>query len=95
MQVLVNRSVKHEFQTSTEIAKLKILKPGQTRWVSLEQCVNRLIEQREAHVLHLNAEVFEDKISSNQKLLLIFKNTITITNPYLLISSYALGQFKE
>lgn len=37
-----------QFQYFTETEPHKILRPAQTRWLSLKQCVNRLVEQWEA-----------------------------------------------
>ena len=50
-----------EFQTFVQLALHKILSPGQTRWLSLENCVNRLLEQLPALKLYFLAEYAEDK----------------------------------
>lgn len=50
-----------EFQHFTECEPHKILRPCQTRWLSLSHCVNRILEQWPALELYFTAEVAEPK----------------------------------
>ncbi|CAB4007568.1 E3 SUMO- ligase KIAA1586-like [Paramuricea clavata] len=53
------QDVYKEFQAFFNAQPLKILSPAQTRWLSLQECVNRLLEQFEALIdplLHLDCQ---------------------------------------
>ncbi|XP_068250343.1 zinc finger protein 862-like [Palaemon carinicauda] len=50
-----------EFQKFLDISPHKMLAPGQTRWLSLEACVARLLEQWDALVLYFTALVDEKR----------------------------------
>ena len=71
----------------------KILSPGQTRWLSLENCVNRLLEQLPALKLYFLAEYAEDKTKTCNTILEALNNPLT--KPFLYFVSYALGQFNK
>ena len=47
----------------------KLLKPCQTRWLSLHQCVSRILEQWPALLLFFEAEVLEEKTPHADKIL--------------------------
>ena len=55
-------AVFHEF---VHAAQHTILSPGQTRWLSGEACVNRILQQRVALILYFQAESAEDPTASN------------------------------
>lgn len=50
-----------DFQKFLDISPHKMLAPGQTRWLSLEACVARLLEQWDALVLYFTAVVNEKR----------------------------------
>lgn len=49
-----------EFQNFVGVEPHKILSSGQTRWLSLEQCVQRLLEQWDALTLYFTELSFSD-----------------------------------
>ena len=48
-----------QFQQFAETPKHIIFSPGATRWLSLEACVNRVLEQLTALELYFTSENFE------------------------------------
>ena len=48
---LKRQDVYREFQTFYDVEPHKFLSPTQTRWLSLHECINRLLEQYEALIL--------------------------------------------
>nr|CAI5832345.1 unnamed protein product [Callosobruchus analis] len=77
-----------EFQTFCELKPHKILRPSQTRWLSLQQVVNRIVEQYEPLVLYFTKLVFEDPSPKSIEILNILKNKII--KLYLLFLAYIL-----
>lgn len=51
-----------EFQEFVNIKPHKLLHPSQTRWLSLQQVVKRLLEQYDALVLYFTDAAFQDKL---------------------------------
>ena len=55
----------HEFQHFVDVAPHKLLCPSQTRWLSLEMCVARIVEQWQAlksYFLSLEEDITADSI---------------------------------
>ena len=75
-----------EFQAFVDAKPHKLLKAGQTRWLSLEMCVNRLLEQYDALLSFFR--------SSEERLATIQRITTTLERPltklYLMFLSNAL-----
>jgi hypothetical protein len=68
----------------------KILYPGQTRWLSIEQCVNRVLEQYLVLKAYLNTALKDDPSSTLESMLNTMNNSFTIA--YLEFMSYILGK---
>lgn len=66
----------------------KILSPSITRWLSLEQCVNRVIEQYEPLKAYFRESVFEDPSKTTEDILEYLNNSFT--KVYLEFLSYVL-----
>ena len=62
-----------EFQQFVDVKPHKLLKAGQTRWLSLEICVNRLLEQYEALLSYFR--------SSSENLATVRRITQSLENP--------------
>ena len=82
-----------EFQHSVDAAPHKILAPGHTKWLSLENCVKGLFEQWEALTLYFTDVALTDLMDSNDAILKNLKNTFTLA--YLEFLSYNLGRFNS
>ena len=54
----------------------KLLRPCQTRWLSLHSCVSRLIEQWDAPILFFQAVAGHDKLLISGKILSLLQNPI-------------------
>ena len=80
-----------EFQEFFNVEPRQLLSPGQTRWLSLEACVNRILEQYLAlqHYFVLTAN--EDPTHSNDRIVKSLHNKFTLT--YLEFLSYQLQRF--
>ena len=78
-----------EFQHYVECEPHKILMPCQTRWLSISQCVNRIIEQWPALELYFTGEALEKRSPQAERIVGALKS------PYikatLEFSSYVLG----
>ena len=81
------------FQIFADIAKHIILSPGQTRWLSLEACVNRILEQHNALKLYFTAEVFDDTTKASQTILPNISLALHI--PLMEFMSYVLHEINE
>ena len=82
-----------EFQDYCNLKPHKILSPGQTRWLSLEGCVKRLLQQWNALKLYFTNVVFEDPTHGHDKVLETLQNPLMKT--LLEFVSFALGLFNE
>lgn len=80
-----------EFQNFVEIEPHKILAPGQTRWLSLQACVRRLIEQWNALDLCFAELAFSDPTQVNDMIVSALKSKCTLA--YLEFLDYNLGKF--
>lgn len=82
-----------EFQDYLELKPHKILQPSQTRWLSLEAVVKRMLEQYEALKLYFRDAIFNDRIKAAENILAMLENPIN--KLYLQFMAYALGIFNE
>lgn len=80
-----------QFQHFTNTEPHKILKPSQTRWLSLEQCVNRIIEQWSALELYFEQEAAKDRLLSLESIVGALKNPIF--KLYFFFLSFILPKF--
>ena len=80
-----------EFQHLVEVQEHKILKPCQTRWLSVAQCVQRILEQWPALELFFTAESFENKSPQADRILQGLKSPYVKAT--LEFSSFVLGDF--
>ena len=71
----------------------KILRPGQTRWLSLENCIARLLEQLDALKLYFTALVLDEPTTAHIQLLKSLKDPFT--KPFFEFMIYTLGRFNE
>ncbi|XP_041978531.1 uncharacterized protein LOC121735744 isoform X1 [Aricia agestis] len=82
-----------EFQDFLELKPHKLLQPSQTRWLSLEAVVKRLLEQYEALKLYFRDAIFSDRIKAAENILKMIENPVN--KLYLQFMAYALGIFNE
>lgn len=82
-----------EFQVFFQTEIHKILSPAVTRWLSLEACVNRVIEQYEPLTAYLRELVFEDPSRTTEDMLGSMTNKFT--KIYYEFMSYSLGLLNE
>ncbi|XP_066945218.1 uncharacterized protein [Macrobrachium rosenbergii] len=83
----------NEFQKFVEIQPHKILAPGQTRWLSLQACVKRLLEQWDALILYFRELAFSDPTQVNDMIVDALGNEVTVA--YLEFLDYNLGKFNQ
>lgn len=57
-----------QFQEFVNIQPHRILRPSQTRWLSLQCVVDRILEQWDAHVLYFQGAALEDHLESAEKI---------------------------
>ncbi|KAH9631145.1 hypothetical protein HF086_001080 [Spodoptera exigua] len=82
-----------EFQDFFGVDIHKILIPATTRWLSLEACVNRTLEQYQVLGEYFKLEVFEDPSKITEDILTCLNNTFT--KIYLEFMSYVLNLFND
>ena len=70
------RSEYEKFQHFAQTEPRKLLKPAQTRWLSLEQCIQRIIEQWPALELYFEKSAESDRLVSSQNIFTALKNPI-------------------
>ena len=75
-----------QFQCFVDTKPHKLLKACQTRWLSLEACVNRLIEQYDALLSYFRST--EDRLAVVRRVKLVLEKPTT--KAYLLFLSFAL-----
>ena len=80
-----------EFQEFFDLEQHKILKSGQTRWLSMKGAVKRILEQYSALKLYFTSEVMEDPTHTNESILRSLNNKHTLA--YLEFMDYSLGRF--
>ncbi|XP_072391432.1 zinc finger protein 862-like [Diabrotica undecimpunctata] len=77
-----------EFQEFCDLKPHRLLRPSQTRWLSLQQVVDRILLQYDALVLYFTNAVFEDQTHKTDNILSALKNKMY--KMYLLFLSYVL-----
>lgn len=80
-----------EFQVFFDIPEQQFLKPGQTRWLSMKLCVDRIIEQYEPLKLYFTGAAVEDPTHTNDTILKSLNNKFTLA--YLEFMAFNLGRF--
>ena len=80
-----------KFQHFAETEPHKILKPAQTRWLSLEQCIQRVLEQWSALELYFEQAAEQERLVSAQNILRALKNPIF--KLYYLFLAFVLPKF--
>ena len=80
-----------EFQEFFDLGQHKILKSGQTRWLSMKGAVKRILEQYSALKLYFTSEVMEDATHTNESILRSLNNKYTLA--YFEFMDYSLGRF--
>lgn len=78
-----------EFQIFFKVEMHKILLPSNTRWLSVEQCVNRTLEQYDVLQAYFRESTFEDPSRTTEDILKSLDNKFT--KIYLEFMSYVLG----
>ena len=79
------------FQRFTDTEPHKILKPSQTRWLSLEACVRRVLEQWAALEAYFESTAENDRLVSSQNIFSALKNPIF--KLYLSFLKFVLPKF--
>jgi hypothetical protein len=87
------QDVYKEFQSFFHAEPLKLLSPAQTRWLSLQACVNRILEQFEALKNYFVFVVNDDSTHSNDRIHKSLHNKFTLA--YLEFLSYQLERFNS
>ena len=82
-----------QFQYFAETEPHRLLRPCQTRWLSLHSCVSQIVEQWDALVGYFEAAVATDNLLVSQKILGYLKNPIW--KLYILFLDFALPRFTE
>ncbi|KAJ8917902.1 hypothetical protein NQ315_002594 [Exocentrus adspersus] len=82
-----------EFQEFFNTEIHKILLPAMTRWLSMKQCVDRILEQYDPLEAYFREEVFRDPSKTTEEILDTFSNKFT--RMYLEFMSYILGLLTE
>lgn len=82
-----------KFQDFVKAAQHTILSPGQTRWLSQEARVKRILEQWGALILYFQAEDIDDPTAANTLIHGMLSNEMTV--PFLEFTSYSLNCFNE
>ena len=65
-----------KFQHFSKTEPHKILKPAQTRWLSLDQCVQRILERWSALELYFKHSALHDRLVKSQNLFAALQNPI-------------------
>lgn len=66
-----------EFQNFLDIEVHKILRPSQTRWLSLNAVITRILEQWDALQLYFREQIFTARLHSVEQIVQAFDNPIT------------------
>lgn len=70
-----------------------ILQPGQTRWLTLHRCIERLLKQHNPLDLYFTNVVMEDATETSQSILITLKDPFT--KAYLEFLKQALHEFNK
>ena len=82
-----------QFQQFFNVEPLQLLSPGQTRWLSLESCVNRILEQYSALQHYFVLVANEDPTHATDRIVKLLHNKFTLA--YLEFLSYQLQRFND
>ena len=82
-----------EFQQFFHVDPLQLLSPGQTRWLSLEACVNRILEQYVALQHYFVMAANEDPTHANDRIVKSLHNKFNLA--YLEFLSHQLQRFND
>lgn len=82
-----------EFQIFTETPIHKILHPSQTRWLSLESAVNRILEQYNALVLFFTDAAISERVLAAENILNDLRDPLT--KPFLQFLQFVLPLFNN
>ena len=82
-----------KFQKFFQCKALLILTPAQTRRLSLQACIKRLIEYRVALTQYFTETIFDDTTATNDLILSTLQNKLT--KPHLEFMDYSLGPSNE
>ena len=69
------RSLLKDFQTFFNAQRHEILQGGQTGWLSMKSCVDRIIEQYDVLTNYFTSAVFEDPTHTNDNILKSLKTS--------------------
>jgi hypothetical protein len=78
-----------DFEELYHVETHNILAPGQTRWLSLWECVKRVLEQYDPLLAYFRLNVFEDPSRTTESIVIAMNNVFT--KVYLEFLSYILG----
>jgi len=78
-----------EMQEYFHMERKKILKLASTRWLSMHQCVSRILEYWVVLISYFRVAVVEDKLLSAENILKSMENSYT--KAYLLFLKYVLN----
>ena len=87
------QNVYQEFQQFFNVEPHQLLSPGQTRWLLLEACVNRILEQYIALQHYFVLVTNEDPTHSNERILKSLDNKFNLA--YLEFLSHQLERFNN
>ena len=82
-----------DVQSFCNVEPHKLLRPCQTRWLSLHPCISRVIEQLEALEEYFKAVANEDKLLSSNKILSLLQNPLWKLYFYFL--DFVLPEFTQ
>lgn len=80
----------HEFQDFFDVHKHKILKAGNTRWLSMKMCVDRVLEQYEPLKLYFTEAGLQDPTNVHDSVMRSLNNHFT--RAYLEFLAFNLGR---
>jgi hypothetical protein len=87
------QDVYREFQSFFDVDPHKMLSPAQTRWLSLQACINRILEQYDALKQYFILVVNEDPTPTIERIHTSLQNKFTLA--YLEFLSYQLERFND
>ena len=87
------QDVYQQFRSFFNAEPNKVLSPGQTRWLSLEECANRILEQYQALQQYFVLTANEDPTHTNDRIVKSLHNKFTLA--YLEFLSYQLRRFRR
>ena len=87
------QDVYKQFQSFFDVEPHKLLGPAQTRWLSLQACINRILEQYEALKQYFILIVNEDPTYTIERIHKSLQNKFTLA--YLEFLSYQLEWFND